>query len=50
MDFLRLPLIAAVGLLIYTEPLDPWVLVGGIIVVMANLLNVFGERRIPAGR
>lgn len=50
MDFLRLPLIAAVGLLIYTEPLDPWVLVGGIVVVMANLLNVFGERRVPAGR
>jgi drug/metabolite transporter (DMT)-like permease len=50
MDFLRLPLIATVGLLIYAEPLDPWVLVGGIIVVVANLLNVRGERRAPIGR
>ena len=48
MDFLRLPLIAAVGLLLYAEPLDLWVLVGGIVVVVANLLNVRGERR-PAG-
>lgn len=50
MDFLRLPLIASVGLLLYAEPLDPWVLVGGIIVVLANLLNIRGERRAPAGR
>lgn len=50
MDFLRLPLIAAVGLLVYAEPLDPWVLVGGITVVLANLLNLRGERRVPAGR
>lgn len=49
MDFLRLPLIAAVGLLIYAEPLDLWVLVGGIVVVFANLLNVRGERR-PTSR
>jgi drug/metabolite transporter (DMT)-like permease len=48
MDFLRLPLITMVGLLIYTEPLDPWVLVGGIIVVLANLLNILGERRRPS--
>jgi drug/metabolite transporter (DMT)-like permease len=50
MDFLRLPLIAAVGLLVYAEPLDLWVLVGGIVVVLANLLNLRGERRVPAGR
>lgn len=45
MDFLRLPLIAVVGLLLYAEPLDPWVLGGGLIVVMANFLNIQGERR-----
>lgn len=50
MDFLRLPLIAAVGLFIYVEPLDILVLVGGIVVVLANLLNILGERRIPAAR
>jgi drug/metabolite transporter (DMT)-like permease len=50
MDFLRLPLIAAVGLFIYVEPLDILVLVGGIVVVLANLLNILGERRIPATR
>lgn len=47
MDFLRLPLIAIVGVLAYAEPLDFWVLGGGIIVVLANLLNIRGERRRP---
>lgn len=50
MDFLRLPLIAIVGLLVYAEPLDLWVLVGGIVVVVANLLNILGERRTPMQR
>jgi drug/metabolite transporter (DMT)-like permease len=45
MDFLRLPLIAAVGVLLYAEPLDLWVLGGGIMVVIANFLNIRGERR-----
>lgn len=44
LDFLRLPLIAAVGVLVYAEPLDFWVLGGGIVVVIANLLNIRGER------
>ena len=48
MDFLRLPLIACVGVLLYAEPLDFWVLGGGIVVVLANLLNIRGERRRPA--
>lgn len=48
MDFLRLPLIAVVGVLLYAEPLDFWVLGGGIVVVLANLLNIRGERRRPA--
>jgi len=45
MDFLRLPLIAFVGLLLYQEPLDPYVLAGGAIVVAGNLINLLGEHR-----
>jgi drug/metabolite transporter (DMT)-like permease len=45
MDFMRLPLIAAVGVLLYNEPLNPWVLAGGGVVVLANLLNMWAERR-----
>lgn len=45
MDFLRLPIIAVVGAAIYAEPLNPWVLVGGGIVVAANLINITAERR-----
>jgi drug/metabolite transporter (DMT)-like permease len=44
MDFLRLPLIALVGAWIYAEPLDPVVLLGGGVVVLANLINLWGER------
>lgn len=46
MDFLRLPLIAAVGIALYAEPIDPLVMAGGGIVVLANLLNLWGERRV----
>lgn len=49
LDFLRLPLIAVVGVLLYAEALDFWVLGGGIIVVIANLLNIRGERRRTSG-
>jgi drug/metabolite transporter (DMT)-like permease len=49
MDFLRLPLIATVGVMLYAEPLDFWVLGGGIVVVAANLVNLRGERRRAVG-
>ncbi len=45
LDFLRLPLIAVVGVMLYAEPLDFWVLGGGLVVVLANILNIRGERR-----
>jgi drug/metabolite transporter (DMT)-like permease len=45
MDFLRLPLVAAVGAVLYNEGLNPWILAGGAVVVAANLLNMWGERR-----
>jgi drug/metabolite transporter (DMT)-like permease len=45
LDFLRLPVIALIGGLLYLEPIDPWVLAGGAVIVVANLVNVRGERR-----
>ena len=45
MDFLRLPLVALVGVVLYNESLNPMVLAGGAVVVVANLLNMWAERR-----
>ena len=39
-DFVRLPLIAVVGALVYGEALDPLVLVGGAVIVGANWMNL----------
>ena len=44
MDFLRLPLIAAVGALFYAEPFDPMVIAGGAVMVVGNLLNLRARR------
>jgi drug/metabolite transporter (DMT)-like permease len=40
LDFLRLPLIAVIGLVVYGEPLKIWVLVGAAIVFVASWLNL----------
>lgn len=40
MDFLRLPLIAVVGLVFYGEPIQFWVFVGGAIVFAGSWLNL----------
>ncbi|WP_342750176.1 DMT family transporter [Albidovulum inexpectatum] len=40
MDFLRLPVIALIGALLYAEPLDPWVLLGGAVILTANWINL----------
>lgn len=45
MDFLRLPASALVGVWLYAETLHPLVLVGAGLVVLANALNIWGERR-----
>ena len=45
LDFLRLPLIAAVGALIYQEPLDWLVLVGGGVMFTGNLINIRAEKK-----
>lgn len=43
-DFLRLPLIAVVGALVYGEPLDIFVLIGGAIIFAGILLNLRSAR------
>lgn len=40
MDFLRLPLIALVGMALYGEALDLWVFIGGSIVFLGNYLTI----------
>jgi drug/metabolite transporter (DMT)-like permease len=48
MDFLRLPLIAVVGAVLYGEGLAPTLAIGALIIVAANTLNLWGERRAAA--
>lgn len=45
-DFLRLPVIAIIGMLLYGEPLETWVFVGGAVILAANLLNLRSEARL----
>lgn len=45
MDFVRLPLIAVVGWLLYAEPFNPFVLLGGALIFAGNMTSIFGERR-----
>jgi drug/metabolite transporter (DMT)-like permease len=42
LDFLRLPLIAGVGVLFYREPFELSLIIGGVIMLSAN---VIGARR-----
>ena len=45
MDFLRLPLIALVGFMFYSEAID-WFVIGGALVMLAgNLINIRAEQR-----
>lgn len=45
MDFLRLPLIAFVGMTLYAEPLDLFVFLGGAIILAGNIVNIRAARR-----
>lgn len=45
MDFMRLPLIALIGFLLYSEPFDWVVLLGGCIMFVGNYINVQSEKR-----
>lgn len=44
-DFARLPTIAIVGMLLYNEPLEIWVLVGAVVIFGGNYLNIWAETR-----
>jgi drug/metabolite transporter (DMT)-like permease len=44
-DFIRLPLIAVVAMLIYNEAIDLWVFIGAIIIFAGNYLNIWHETR-----
>lgn len=43
-DFARLPLIAVIGMLLYGEALDLWVLAGGTLIFLANWINIRGAQ------
>lgn len=44
-DFARLPTIAVVGMLLYSESLDIWVFVGAAVIFAGNYLNILAETR-----
>jgi len=46
-DFVRLPTIAIVGVLLYQEPLEIWVFVGAAMIFAANYLNITHAMRRP---
>ncbi|WP_293449267.1 DMT family transporter [Planktotalea sp.] len=46
-DFVRLPMIAVVGMLVFGEVLDPWVFVGAILIFAGNYYNIWSETRKP---
>ena len=45
MDFLRLPLTALVGYIIYNEGLDLWSVAGGLMILAANTINLLKASR-----
>jgi len=44
-DFLRLPVIAILGMVLYGEALEIWVLVGAVVIFGANYINIWTESR-----
>lgn len=50
MDFLRVPLSALLGYLLYNEILDVWTVVGALLILFGNTLNLLGAapRKAPA--
>ena len=45
MDFVRLPVIAVLGMVLYQEGLDIWVFVGALIIFAGNYMNIWVESR-----
>lgn len=48
MDFLRVPLTATVGWLLYSERLDAWTVLGAALILFGNLLNLKPATPVPA--
>ena len=44
-DFLRLPVIALVGMLFYDEPVGPLVILGAALILTGNYFNIRAEAR-----
>jgi drug/metabolite transporter (DMT)-like permease len=42
-DFIRLPLIAVIGALAYGEPIDPYVLCGGVMIFLGIWISIRSE-------
>jgi len=47
MDFVRLPIATAVGVLFFDEPIQIFVFIGAIIILGANFLNIMSSRNTP---
>lgn len=45
LDFLRLPLMALLGFLLYAEAINPWTAIGGIVIFAANYYGVREEAK-----
>jgi len=45
MDFLRLPMVAVIGLVVYGEALDVWVFIGAGVIFAGNFLNIVQDKR-----
>ncbi len=45
LDFIRLPVIAILGMLLYRESLDVWVFVGAAVIFAGNYMNIWVETR-----
>lgn len=49
MEYFRLPVMAALGVTLYNEPLSGMVFVGAALIISGNLINLRVEtRRVPA--
>jgi drug/metabolite transporter (DMT)-like permease len=44
MDFTRLPVIAAIGMVFYDEPVELWIVLGGAVIFAANWVNIRAAR------
>src|SRR6056297_955102 len=44
-DFMRLPLIAVIGLMVYDEPIDALTIAGALVIFGANYLNMWSQTR-----